>query len=239
MHCALCLQDSELRRSHIIPEFLYESLYDGKHRLQVLSLIPEKGNWREQKGLRELLLCDKCEQQLSVAEGYARKLLLGGAPVTYRTAGSVVFLSDVDYLQLRLFQLSVLWRAGISSLPFFSDVQLGPFAEELRKLVHAGEPGLPDRFCCIMFGLKYEKEAFTGVIMQPGRTRLHGQIAYRFVFGGFLWAIFASRQALPAALLPCTLQPPGNAVFVVREATEMQNLVSFSSELARIGRSPK
>ena len=160
-------------------------------------------------------------------------------PVTYRTEGSVVFLSDLDYLQLRLFQLSVLWRAGVSSLPFFSDVQLGPFAEELRKLVLAGEPGLPDRFCCIMFGLKYEKEAFTGVIMQPGRTRLNGQIAYRFVFGGFLWAFFASGQGLPAALLPCTLQPPGNAVFVVREATEMRNLVGFSSELARIGRSPK
>ncbi len=239
MHCALCLQESELRRSHIIPEFVYESLYDEKHRLQVLSLLPEKGNWREQKGLREPLLCDKCEQHLSVAEGYARKLLLGGGPVTYRTEGSVVFLSDLDYLQLRLFQLSVLWRAGVSSLPFFAKVQLGPLAEELRTLILAGHPGPPDRFCCMMFGLTYEKEAFSGIVMQPGRLRLHEQIAYRFVFGGFLWAFFVSGKGLPAALLPCTLQPPGTAVFLVRDARDMDNLASFSTELIRIGRSPK
>ena len=239
MRCALCLEDSELRRSHIIPEFLYESLYDDKHRLQVLSLLPDRGNWREQKGLREPLLCDRCEQQLSVAEGYARKLLLGGAPVTYRSEGSVVFLSGLDYHQLRLFQLSVLWRAGVSTLPFFTDVQLGPHAEKLRRLVHAGDPGPSDRYCCVMFGLKYEKQAFAGVVMQPGRVRLHGQIAYRFVFGGFLWAFFASGQGLPAALLPCTLQPPGNAVFVVLDAMDMDNLASFSTELVRIGRSPK
>jgi hypothetical protein len=38
MPCALCLQEVELRRSHIIPKFLYETLYDDKHRLQVLSI---------------------------------------------------------------------------------------------------------------------------------------------------------------------------------------------------------
>jgi hypothetical protein len=91
----------------------------------------------------------------------------------------------------------------------------------------------------MMFGLTYEKEAFSGIVMQPGRLRLHEQIAYRFVFGGFLWAFFVSGKGLPAALLPCTLQPPGTAVFLVRDARDMDNLASFSTELIRIGRSPK
>lgn len=238
MRCALCLEDSELRKSHVIPEFLYETLYDNKHRLQVLSVIPEKGNWREQKGLRERLLCDRCEQRLAVWERYASLVLKGGVPLTYRREGSVVLLSELDYLPFRMFQLSILWRAGVSSLEFFKNVQLGPHAEVLRLLLLAGDPGPPRQYCCFMFGLTFERQAFTGVIMQPGKVRLQNQVSYRFVFGGFLWAMLASSNELSNNLVPCTLQPPGTTAILVREATSMGNLASFANELNRMGRSP-
>jgi|APTNR8051073442_1049403.scaffolds.fasta_scaffold05695_8 hypothetical protein len=238
MQCALCLEEAELRRSHLIPEFLYKTLYDEKHRLHVLSILPEKGNCHEQKGLREKLLCDCCEQRFSTWERYASLLLRGEKPVTYRTEGHLIFLSELEYLPFRLFQLSILWRAGVSSLPFFSKVRLGPHAEVLRKLLLAADPGPPTRYCCVMFGIKHKKEAFTGLIMQLGKTGLCGQIAYWFVFGGFLWAFYVSCQHLPSQLMPCTLQPPGTAAFVVREATEMDNLASFAVELNRVGRAP-
>lgn len=238
MPCFLCLEDSELRKSHVIPEFLYEALYDEKHRLQVLSVIPEKENWREQKGLRERLLCDCCEQRFSSWERYASQVLKGGVPLTYRREGDVVLISELEYLPFRMFQLSILWRAGVSSLEFFKNVQLGPHAEVLRKLLLAGDPGPKTQYCCFMFGLTCESQVFTGVIMQPGKVRLHGQIAYSFVFGGFLWAFFASSCDIPPHLLPCTLQPPGTTAILVREATCMRSLASFATELDRMGRSP-
>lgn len=239
MRCALCLRIADLRNSHIIPEFLYESLYDDKHRLQIFSLLPERDNWREQKGLREKLLCDACEQDLSVYEGYARRLLVGGAPVTYRTESAVVFLSDLDYVKFRLFQLSVLWRASVSTLPFFAPVSLGPHQEALRQLILNADVGPSRRYCCVMFGIKFDKEAFTGVIAQPGRVRLSGSIAYRFVFGGFMWAFIVTSQDVQAELLPCTLQPPGTAAFIVKDAAEMHNLAKFAKDLARMGRAPR
>lgn len=239
MRCALCLQKAHLRNSHIIPEFLYESLYDDKHRLQILSLLPERDNWKEQKGLREKLLCDICEQNLSVYEGYARRLLVGGAPVTYRTENAVVFLSDLDYVKFRLFQLSVLWRAGVSTLPFFARVTLGSHQEVLRQLILHADPGSSRRYCCLMFGIKFDKEAFTGVITQPSRVRLSGSIAYRFLFGGFMWAFIVTNQDVAAELLPCTLQPPGTAAFIVKDATEMHNLATFAKDLERMGRAPR
>jgi hypothetical protein len=124
--CALCLQPLELQRSHIIPEFLYESLYDDKHRLQVLSVLPDEPNWREQRGLRERLLCADCEGRLSKWERYASLVLKGGLPITYRREGNVVFISGLDYVQFKLFQLSVLWRAGASTLQFFEKVSPRP-----------------------------------------------------------------------------------------------------------------
>ncbi|UIN54161.1 hypothetical protein [Pseudomonas kribbensis] len=236
MPCALCLQEAELRRSHIIPEFLYETLYDEKHRLQVLSIVPERDNWREQKGLRERLLCDACEQKVSVWERYASLVFKGGIALTVRQDGDIVHISDLDYRQFKLFQLSVLWRAGVSSLQFFEKVQLGKHAETLRRLILAEDPGSPERYGCFMFGLKHEGGVFTGLIMQPGKTRLDGHIAYRFVFGGFLWAMLVSGHDLGVPLNRCTLSATGHTAILLRNAIEMKNLVSFSMKLGQMGR---
>ncbi|MHA6574969.1 hypothetical protein [Pseudomonas yamanorum] len=238
MPCALCLQEAELRRSHVIPEFLYETLYDEKHRLQVLSIIPEQANWRVQKGLRERLLCDTCEQKLSVWERYASLVLKGGVSLTIRQEGNIVQISELDYRQFKLFQLSVLWRAGVSSLQFFENVQLGKHAEALRQLLLAGDPGSPERYGCFMLGLRHEAGVFTDLIMQPGKVRLSGHIAYRFVFGGFLWAMLVSNHDLGAPLNQCTLSAAGNTTILLRNATDMENLVSFSAELGQMGRAP-
>jgi hypothetical protein len=238
MPCALCLQEVGLQRSHIIPEFLYETLYDEMHRLQVLSIIPEQANWREQKGLRERLLCHACEQKFSVWERYASLVLRGGLPLTFKQEGNIVHIAGLDYRQFKLFQLSVLWRAGASSLQFFEKVQLGKHEEILRRLLLAGDPGSPERYCCFMFGLKHDAKAFTGIIMQPGRVRLNGHSAYRFVFGGFLWAMLVSSHDLGPPMNQCTLSVSGNTVILIRNATEMHNLLSFSVELGQLGRAP-
>jgi hypothetical protein len=89
-----------------------------------------------------------------------------------------------------------------------------------------------------MFGLKFKDKTFTEIIMQPGQIRLQGQIAYRFVFGGFMWAMFASSEYLSPPLTLCTLRLNGETVLLIRDGREMDNLASFCVELQRIGRAP-
>lgn len=238
MRCALCQEQRELRNSHIIPEFLYEPLYDEKHRLQLLSIIPDQGNSLKQKGLKERLLCDLCEQKLSVWEGYARRVLKGGVPLTSKTEGNLLHIGGLDYPKFKLFQLSILWRAGVSSQQFFEYVELGPHAERLRRMLLEGDPGSPDRYACFMFGLKYELGTITDLIVQPGKKKLHGQTSYSFVFGGFLWAYLVSSQDMPAHLRPTTLRREGTTVILVRSVMEMKNLSSFAKRLSRLGRVP-
>jgi hypothetical protein len=55
-------------------------------------------------------------------------------PLTVKQVGNVVHISGLNYEQFKLFQLSVLWRAGVSSHQFFDKVKLGQHAEELRLL---------------------------------------------------------------------------------------------------------
>src|SRR5574337_1403481 len=110
MPCALCGEPHQLANSHIIPEFLYKSLYDELHRFHVLSLIPDQGNSLKQKGIREPLLCQGCEQKFSVWERYASLALEGGVDLTYRRERNLVYISGLDYAKFRLFQLSIVWR---------------------------------------------------------------------------------------------------------------------------------
>jgi len=58
-----------------------------------------------------------------------------------------------------------------------------------------------------------------------------GDQGYRFVFGGFLWVMLVSSHDLGAPLNQCTLSADGETALQIRNATEMQNLISFSNYL--------
>lgn len=238
MHCALCREVREIRTSHIIPEFLYETLYDEKHRLNLLSVIPNQGNSFRQKGLKEKLLCDVCEQKISVWEGYARNVLKGGVPLVTRTEGNLIFIEGLDYKKFKLFQLSILWRASVSKQQFFEYVDLGPHEEIIRNQLVEEHAGVSSRYPCFMFGLKHESIVVTDLIIQPKKTKLNGQVAYSFVFGGILWAFAVSNQDATEASLAATLRENGTAVIQVRSVMEMQSLFRFTKELSELGRAP-
>jgi hypothetical protein len=242
MTCALCLQDKLLRNSHIYPEWIYKPLYDEKRRLEILSIVPDGRNELKQKGMRQQLLCDDCEQKISVWEGYARAIFVApDRPIEYEREGAMLQVRGLDYAKLKLFELSILWRAGVSTLPFFEKVQLGAVHEEqLRRQLLASDPGGPDRYGALMFGLKVGEMAETlQVIAEPRPVRSHGVKAYNFTFGGFLWVFHVSSSDPPPLLRQCFLRADGTRFICVRNALEMQNLHAFARELNRLGRPPR
>jgi len=218
MPCALCQQDGPLRNSHVIPEWVYEPLYDEKHRFHILSADPTRPSWPEQKGLRERLLCDDCETKLSVWEGYARNLLSGDIGTTSKRSGDLVWVYGADYAPFKLFQLSILWRAGVSSLPIFSRVQLGPHQERLRARLLAGSPGKPTEYGCALYALTTPEGIDRGLIVQPTLAKIDGVHAYHFVFGGLIWLYFVSSHAPKRAASDAFIQCNGRFGLLVMES---------------------
>src|SRR5580700_1257902 len=147
--CRLCKSPGVLRRSHILPEFLYRPLYDEKHRFFVVTAGID-GQRYAQRGFTEELLCDRCEQQLSRYEKYAAEVMSGRLKHHYRRRGSRITINDIDYARFKLFQQSILWRASVSSLEFFRLVALGPHEERLRNMLLFEEPGTVDAFGCVV-----------------------------------------------------------------------------------------
>jgi hypothetical protein len=236
MRCALCHCEASLRNSHIIPEFLYRSLYDEKHRFHQISASPEQQSIYMQKGLREHLLCDSCEQRLSIWERYVSMLLSGGVVAAGRRSGNRLHLSELDYPKLKLFQLSVLWRASVSSLAAFSQVQLGPHEEHIRSMLLEGDPGTTESYGCIMFMLMNEHELVQGLVVPPTWARLAGQKAYRFVFGGLVFLYVVSGSKPPHFVSEHFLQQEGTAIVKLQQMRELRFLVDTVAKMHKLGK---
>jgi hypothetical protein len=239
MPCALCLRERDLKLSHIIPEFLYESLYDDKHRLHILSALPEEKNQLKQKGERERLLCDECELLFSKYERYASLFLGGRLPIEVRREDNLLIFSGIDYAKFKLFQLSILWRAGVSTLPLFERVQLGPHSERLRILLLVEDPGPAELYACIMWVLTTSTGVVPALIMQPTQVRNLGKPTYRFTMGGLMWVYFVTSQPPGYPFQYCVLQKTGEAVMRIGNVNEMNDLRAFVQAVTKLGRAPK
>jgi hypothetical protein len=239
MQCSLCLQQRELRASHIIPEFLYKQLYDEKHRFWVVSVREDERNELKQKGEREDLLCDECEERFSRYERYASLVLGGGLPLTVQRKGRLIFLGGIDYAKFKLFQMSILWRASVSSLALFERVTLGPHEEILRRQLLSDDPGDPIAYGVIMWGITLAPGETPGVIMQPSKVRVEGFITYKFVFGGMMWVYFVSARnpGYPHSLF--MLSREGSVVVQVRGIEEMHDLRKFMETAQKNGKLPE
>jgi len=234
MNCKLCLNLSPLRNSHIVPEFVFSSLYDEKHRIHVLSVQEQKPRPFEQKGLREKLLCGDCETKLSKYERYASTAFDG--KVTETPLDSVIIVNGIDYKQFKLFLLSILWRSSVSNLEFFSEVSLGIHEDRIRKMILSDDPGPSEKYGIVPFALIDDHEIQTDLIVQPTRTKMYGHVGYRFIFGGFMWAFFVSNHSAPREVMPLLLREDNSMCIIKGDYRACGIIGDFARNLKQMGR---
>jgi hypothetical protein len=217
--CRLCLNQRELKGSHIIPEFLHRPIYDDKGRAEVLEMGERKRY--AYKGYREPLLCERCEQRMSRLEDYFARLWYGRKPALPPTPTPPAVEVYVDYARFKLFHLSILWRASISSLPFYEKVNLGvTHAETLRTMLLSESPGEPTAFPIygiVLTGPKGPRLA-RGSIMQPLRDRHRaGLWLYILTFGSCVWYYYISSHLQLASFAEYALSDTGRILMPVED----------------------
>ncbi len=124
MQCKLCLQDKRLcNKSHIIPDFMHQELFDEKHRMVKFTTLMPGSDSVAQSGEHESdILCEDCDNRvIGSLENYASKVLYGGQisvkQVNYKLPDGLEFsqVDGLDYKKFKLFLLSLLWR-GIKEI---------------------------------------------------------------------------------------------------------------------------
>jgi hypothetical protein len=114
--------------------------------------------------------------------------------VLSRLAGKeVVILNDVDYAAFKLFHLSVLWRASVSSHGAFQQVRLGPHEEKIRQLLINRSPGEPWEYPIVCAAMTEETGDVQHNFVVPAmHFRYPGCRGYHFAFCGCQWLYYVA-----------------------------------------------
>lgn len=196
--CKLCLAETKVCKSHIIPEFCFKGLYDENHRFIDMYDVRNEKHCLGQKGYSEPLLCSDCEERFARYERHCRRLFTDPLPSPRVGTKRFFDLPNVDGFKFRYFLLSILWRASESKGNVFTHVNLGSkHSEVLRK--HLLAETLPpfDQYGCWVLALHYEDEPMNGIIVEPTYCRIEGHKVYRFVFTGIMLYCFVSSHPVP------------------------------------------
>lgn len=203
MQCKLCLQDKKLiKKSHIIPNFLYRELFDESKRLVSGHILTGESKTKQSGEWESNILCENCDKTiLGTNETYAAKVIFGdrGFKIKakrFQKDDGLVFdhITGVDYVKFKLFLLSILWRASISSLPMFRQVNLGEkYGERIREMLLTGNPGKVNDFPFMIKTYRQEKLPHQ-MILEPLKFKIRDhktgienhRTSYVFIISGLI-----------------------------------------------------
>lgn len=234
--CKLCLKENvKLSESHIIPESLYDSIYEGKHILKNLSTIEEFTKKISQKGIKERLLCGDCEKLLNENyEKYGRFALNNMKMETIGVDKRKVV--GLDYKKFKLFLLSILWRASVSKHLAFQNVSLGPHEEKIRGMILNNDAGKYDKYGIFFIEMITDGKRNIEMIVCPTMMKIDGATIYKGIWGGFMWLYFISPHGFKDFKENILMKEDGTALISRKSLMEIEYIKSWAKELQKMGR---
>jgi len=239
MKCNLCLKETVLiKKSHIIPDFMYNGIYDEDHFIYKLDLIkPEKSGKNPTGVYDKHILCSNCDNKvIGTFESYASKLLFGGKmkmdemPLFETIAPETMMVKNINYAKFKLFLLSILWRSHVSSNKFFSQIDLGPYAEIIRKMIVDSDPGDEEQFeTCIIY---YNEKALPSKsIVTPRKIKYNGNTSYHFLINHMSIWFNISNQSKLELFKHSGLKPNNTMAIYVAQGEKAKELFKKSTGL--------
>lgn len=229
--CALCLEDRKLSNSHIVPDFIFKRLQGPNREFHIL-YTDEREKETYYKTFAEKLLCSKCENLFSVWEDYASQFFYGGTPLTGKMHGNVLVLEDVDYTQMKLFLMSILWRFGVTTIPWFKGMKLGPHEERLRSLLNQSDPSEANVYGCNIAAVLHNRKHFEDLIIPPTAITDNGHRCQRIVVGGYIFQYFVSTHEVVHDSSIGMLQKSGRLFIAFLEMRDIPFLHHMNMRLA-------
>ena len=208
--CRLCLYNRQLVQSHIIPETFYKPLYaDTTHHFITASSDETKKISLHQKGYREQLMCKKCDGDIiGRYDKYIAEFIFQHTSPVIDMPRSIL-VPGINYDQLKLFQLSLLWRFHIAESPAFKAVNLNNNANTIRQMLIDGNPGNETFYPCVIIGPHNVPFDLTGGIFLPVLFGTKDCPMCRIILGGLLWIWFMKPNTTDHPFLECCVKKNG------------------------------
>lgn len=228
MKCKLCDEDKILiKKSHIIPDFMHDGLYDKDHKLFRI----DYQNFSKTRKLftgeyDKNILCADCDNKIIGGyETYSSRIYFGGRlfkgeDIKFENRKNkhgvvTTYINGLNYNKFKLFLLSILWRASISNRKFFNQVSLGPHEDVIKNMIINGDAGKQKQYPCLMTTYQnLKKELTTDLIGQPIRVKNSDGTKYVFLIGGFWYMFFISQHRVPGFIFECVINEGGEMSIV-------------------------
>lgn len=228
--CKLCGQRGQLVQSHVIPRAFFD-LGDNPAPT-ILSNTPGQYPKRAPAGVYDRIVCRDCEGSFGDYDNYAANVLIQNLasyePIYESGKFAALRMKELDYRLLKLFAISVLWRASVSTQTFFSRVRLGPFEARARELLLARDPGDANEFGTWWSAFRMD---WTPGLMDPFQERWDGVNAYRFYFGKVVAYIKVDTRPVPLAFQTIVMMPGRDLIFAMRDFDNSKDLKAMSAVL--------
>lgn len=179
-------------KSHIIPESMYWGLQNDETPSPVIASPHEREfQMRRPNGIWGRFLCARDEKQFNDWDAHAVEVLR--RPVAVAVEGGWRY-EGLKYEKLKLFFISLLWRAHSSGADFFDRVNLGVHADRLKGLIKARCASEPSDYSVMLWR---SDELLAKAIIAPFCERYDGVRFVRFYLPGYMALIKVDQRPLP------------------------------------------
>jgi hypothetical protein len=223
MVCKGCGENKTLIKAHVIPKSFYMDLRASANHLNIVPSNTEERQVRSHIGDYDSnILCKDCDSIMEKYDDYGKKLLLDRKETFIEREKNDQLLGwevyDFDYLKLKLFFLSILWRASISSRPFFRRISLAQYEGQLKDLIWNEQDDENNTFGCVVARfLPANIEGIEKSILDPDNTTIEGRNYYRFYFGGYNVWIRVDERGAPTQFKHVEIKKGESLIVVPRD----------------------
>jgi hypothetical protein len=208
--CKLCELEKTLIKAHIIPESFYKELYDENHRyIEVFQKDGIKNNQSRRKGLYDSgILCKDCDGKLgTLYDDYGAKVFWGyrNLPIKMKDHFDSFDprvkwreVENIDIARIKLFLLSILWRADVSGLNFYKDVDLGlSHSQRLRSMLMDNYEGGVEDYPILLFHYAVGQPKARQLLSSIIKHKIEGKTLYSIKLCGIMAVWFISTNSVP------------------------------------------
>ena len=206
--CRLCSTPGQLEHSHVISRLMFRPM---SHLMggTPIRCDPMGGTTRPGH-LKEYMLCGKCEDQFCDYEHVAAPFFRDINDIQQRSPLKRVHKSSLDYHNIKLFFLSLLWRCAVSQDPITQNVRLGSRLQSLSNLLQSNTPGAENEFPIVLRVLDESREAKNAVLTVPIPMRRTMRRGYAMVGNGVEISWVTDSRGVSSESEPYILHRNGN-----------------------------
>ncbi|MFI3242267.1 MAG: hypothetical protein R3Y43_06845 [Alphaproteobacteria bacterium] len=195
--CAYCGEEKELCKAHIIPRSFYK-LNDNDKYIGI-SNNGKVNTVNFQNGMKDNnILCSVCDnERIGVFDNYAFEILNNKIPQSRINNSSIFRLTskECNFVKLRKFFISLIWRASISKHKDFENINLGDKYENIALKMLKGELEIDNNLFCPLIVRKAEDNPLNNLVAIT-KGRFFNQIRHDFTFPNYYISIVTNAKNL-------------------------------------------